>query len=124
MPEIAREAGEILAVAQGADAAQRRVVGHELASGLLQQRLFFGEDQFHGGDPEAATQSGSPNTRLAMMLSWISDVPPSIELPRERSQSRVNVSSCSLNPGPSHPKACGPAIAIMSSRRRMFSSVP
>jgi len=36
---------------------------------------------------------GSPRSRVAMMLSWISEVPPSIELPRERSQSRVNVSS-------------------------------
>ena len=38
-------------------------------------------------------QSGRPSTFLAMMLSWISDVPPSMVLPRERSQSRVSVSS-------------------------------
>ena len=57
---------------------------HQLARGALEDLLLFGEYERHG-------QSGRPSTFLAMMLSWISDVPPSMVLPRDRSQSRVRV---------------------------------
>ena len=51
-----------------------------------------------------------------MMLSWTSLVPPSIELPLERSQSR----GCFAT----HSSASLPPAAIISSLRRLFSSVP
>src|SRR6266702_4044820 len=115
-PELAREAVRVGRVAQRADALQGRAPRDELACGVLEELLLFREDEVH--------QSGSPSTRLAMMLSWTSEVPPSIELPRERSQSRVTLSSSSAKPGPSQPSACGPRVSTISSRRRWFSSVP
>ena len=45
-----------------------------------------------------------------MTLSWISEVPPSMVLPRDRSQSRVCWSSSAEKPSPSQPSACGPRI--------------
>ena len=58
-----------------------------------------------------------------MMFSWISEVPPSMELPRARSQLRVRASSPSSKPGPSQPRPAGPAIVTASSLRRLLSSV-
>ena len=49
-------------------------------------------------------QSGKPSTRLAIMFSCTSDVPPSIELALERSHSRVAESSLSSKPSPSQPR--------------------
>src|SRR5207249_1691822 len=109
-PERAREAVRVGRVTQRPDALQGRAPRDELARRVLEELLLFREDQVH--------QSGSPSTRLAMMSSWTSEVPPSIELPRERSQSRVILSSSSAKPGPSQPSACGPR----SATRRLASS--
>ena len=53
--------------------------------------------------------SPSPSTRRAMMLSWISDVPPSIVLARERSQSRVLLQLVAVEAGslPAEPAEAG-----------------
>src|SRR5262249_22935776 len=110
-PQLAREALAVRLVAQRPDALERRLPLHELAGRPLQDLLLLDQGERHG-------QSGSPSTFLAMMLSWISDVPPSMVLPRERSQSRVSCSSSSLNPVPSQPSPWGPAMDIISSRRR------
>src|SRR5262249_58691412 len=72
-PEVAREA-VAAGVAQLADALQGRPPGDELARRLLEELLLLGEHEVH------PRQSGSPRTRLAMMFSWISEVPPSIVL--------------------------------------------
>jgi len=58
-----------------------------------------------------------------MMFSWISEVPPSIELALERSHSRVMRISSSVNPSPSQPRAWKPSAAIIISYRVLFSSV-
>src|SRR5262249_42196509 len=106
--------------------ADGRVLANKVGCSFSKQFLVFSEYEFHSESPvseyashacplQKSIQSGSPNTRLAMMLSCISLVPPSMVLPRERSQSRVSVSSRSLKPGPSQPSAWGPAIDSKSS---------
>ncbi len=57
-----------------------------------------------------------------MMFSWISLVPPSMELALVRSQSRATAPS--LERSPSHSSASEPPAAMLSSWRRLFSSEP
>src|SRR6516225_5897304 len=65
---------------------------------------------------------GKPSRRLLMMLSWTSEVPPSIEFALLRSQSRAALPS--LERLPSHSSASEPPPSIMSSWRRLLSSAP
>src|SRR5689334_7226118 len=71
---------------------------------------------------EQAHAPGSRRMCLATMLSWISLVPPSIELPFDRNQERA------LPPfllrSLSHSSASLPPAAMMSALRRLLSSVP
>src|SRR5436309_7112715 len=88
-------------------------LGKEARRGLLQHLLVVGQQ---------AHAPGSRRICLATMLSWISLVPPSIELPFERSHDRgvAPPRECSL----SHSSDSLPPAAIASSLRRLLSSVP
>jgi hypothetical protein len=48
LPELGREAGGILGIAQAAQMRDRRLVADETARTVAQHGLFFGEDEGHG----------------------------------------------------------------------------
>src|SRR6185312_1505133 len=90
---------------------------------LRQHVRYLGPERRRGGQlvsPIAESAPHAPGNRrmcLATMLSWISLVPPSMELPFDRSQVRAVLSF-------SHSRAALPRAAITSSLRRLLSSVP
>src|SRR6185369_8522457 len=91
----------------------RALLGHERPDSVLQQALVVGQGHHAPGNLKIC---------LATMPSWTSDVPPSIELALVRSQSRA-----ALPPFDrllSHSSASLPPAAIISSWRRLLSSVP
>src|SRR6185437_8030197 len=88
-------------------------LGEKVCSRFLQHLLVVGQQ---------AHAPGSPRMCLATILSWISLVPPSIELPLERSQLRAVAPSRERSL--SHSSASLPPAAIASWLRRLFSSVP
>ena len=57
---------------------RRALLGEQRARGVAQQLLLVGEREVHRS--AAASPRESPSTRWAMMLRWISDVPPAIVL--------------------------------------------
>src|SRR6478609_3233559 len=68
--------------------------------------------------------SGRPSTRLETTFRLISEVPPSIELPFERSQVRTAANSGPPNPSPSQPTPAVPRASTISSLRSMAILAP
>ena len=91
--------------AQAAQLGHRCLFGKEGLRAVADHLLLFGEDQRH------RQASGRPSTRLAMMLSCTSVVPPSMELALERSHSRVQRSSSASKASPSQPSPWTPSAA-------------
>src|SRR5690349_17741788 len=91
----------------------RPFLGHEGADRVLQQALVVGQCHHAPGNLKIC---------LATIPSWISLVPPSIELALERSQSRADLPP--LDRSLSHSSASLPPAAMMSALRRLLSSVP
>src|SRR5205807_9126966 len=88
--------------------------GEELPRRVAQHLLLVGEREIH-------RLFGSPRTRSAMMLRRISEVPPSIVFPRERSCWRCQEPS-SIACSPPESIAYGPSISSASLVRRWFVS--
>ena len=106
-PQLPGEPVGVVRVAECPHTAHGRALRREVGDRLGKKLLIFGEYELHDRLPaprRRPLQSGRPSTRLAMMLSWISEVPPSMELPRARSQPRVRSISSSSKPGPSQPR--------------------
>src|SRR5262249_21810907 len=102
-------------VAQFTKFRNRRRLGRPAASGVAQHHLFFG--QFGHVFALWFSYSGRLSTRLDSTLRLISDVPPSMELPLERSQDRVSKRASASKPGPSQPRPASPIASMLSSRR-------
>src|SRR5206468_2171621 len=73
--------------------------------------------EISGGSTDVHFGSGKPSTRLATTLTLISEVPPSIELPFERSQPRVAMISCGVKLSPVQPRPWAPMASTISSER-------
>src|SRR5690606_27771632 len=100
-----------------AQARDRRLLAAEIARGVFEQILLFVQRECH-------CVSLKPSTRLATTLRFTSVVPPSIELPLERSQPRVTASSSGAKPSPDQPNAREPAASTISSQRSILSVAP
>src|SRR6185312_8173850 len=96
-----------LFVALLAQTRHRRLLAAEIARGVFEQLLLFVQREGH-------CVSLSPSTRLATTFRFTSVVPPSMELPFERSQLRVTASSSGAKPSPDQPSPRLPAASIIS----------
>ena len=116
-PHVAAEADGVAAVAQRAEVRDgRRSRAHFAPSPVADRRCHSSSllhrqelasnhaDRHHCGRDDdtlhcvSFSSVAEAEARRAMMLSWISDVPPSMVLARERSHSRVCCSSPALKP--------------------------
>src|SRR6202008_277873 len=91
----------------------RAFVRHERTHCVVQQALVGGQGHHAPGNLKIC---------LATMPNWTSDVPPSIELALVRSQSRAALPP--FDRSLSHSSASLPPAAMISSGRRLLSSVP
>ena len=87
LDDLAPQLGLVgVALSRFADPRHRRAVGEQLVGDALDLLLVFGQIEIHLANPFQRAL-GSPSTRSATMFLSTSVVPPSIVLPRARSNS-------------------------------------